>query len=75
MAVAIIEVPSKARMAHGLSKCLNAGVEYDMLENMQVEITCADEMKLARIIAAFGGKILSAVTHKEVRVGMPKYEA
>jgi len=75
MAVAIIEVPSKARMANGLSKCLTAGIEYEMLENMQVEITCADEMKLARIIAAFGGKILSAVNHKEVRVGMPKYEA
>ena len=75
MAVAIIEVPSKARMANGLSKCLNAGIEYEMLENMQVEITCADEMKLAKIIAAFGGKILSAVNHKEVRVDMPKHEA
>jgi hypothetical protein len=62
-------------MAHGLSKCLNAGIEYEMLENMQVEITCADELKLAKIIAAFGGKILSAVNHKEVRVGMPKHEA
>ena len=75
MAVAIIEVPSRVRMAHGLSKCLNAGIEYEMLENMQVEITCADELKLAKIIAAFGGKILSAVNHKEVRVGMPKHEA
>jgi len=75
MAVAIIEVPSKARMANGLSKCLTAGIEYEMLENMQVEITCADEMKLARIIAAFGGKILSAVNHKEVRVDQPKHEA
>jgi hypothetical protein len=75
MAVAIVEVPSKARMSNGLSKCLNYGIEYEMLENMQVEITCADEIKLAKIIAAFGGKILSAVNHKEVRVGMPKYEA
>jgi len=75
MAVAIIEVPSKARMANGLSKCLTAGIEYEMLENMQVEITCADEIKLAKIIAAFGGKILSAVNHKAVRVDMPKHEA
>ena len=75
MAVAVIEVPSKARMANGLSKCLNSGIEYEMLENMQVEVTCADEVKLAKIIAAFGGKILSAVNHKEVRVDMPKYEA
>jgi hypothetical protein len=75
MAVAIIEVPSRAYMANGLSKCLNAGIEYEMLENMQVEITCADELKLAKIIAAFKGKILSAVNHKEVRVSMPRHEA
>jgi len=75
MAVAIIEVPSRERMAHGLSKCLTAGIEYEMLEGMKVEITCADEYKLAKIITAFGGKILSAVNHKEVRVGQPKYEA
>jgi hypothetical protein len=42
---------------------------------MKVELTCADEYKLAKIITAFGGKILSAVNHKEVRVDMPKYEA
>jgi len=75
MAVAIIEVPSKVRMAHGLSKCLNAGIEYEMLENMQVEITCADEMKLAKIIAAFGGKIISAVNHKAVSTNLPRHEA
>ena len=75
MAVATIQVPSRAHMARGLSTCLNAGIEYEMLKNMQVEITCADELKLAKIIVAFGGKILSAVNHKEVRVDMPRHEA
>jgi hypothetical protein len=75
MAVAIIEVPSRARMAHGLSKCLTAGIEYEMLEGMKIEITCGDEYKLAKIITAFDGKILSAVNHKNVRVEHPKHEA
>ena len=75
MAVAIIEVPSRARMANGLSKCLTAGIEYEMLPDMKVELTCADEYKLAKIITAFGGKILSAVNHKNVRVEHPKHEA
>jgi hypothetical protein len=74
MAVAIIEVPSRARMANGLSKCLTAGVEYEMLENMQVEITCADEYKLAKIITAFGGKILSARNVVEVTPTMSRRE-
>lgn len=75
MAVAVIEVPSRSYMAHGLSKCLTYGIEYEMLENMQVEITCSDELKLAKIIAAFRGKILSAVNHKNVCVEHPKHEA
>jgi hypothetical protein len=74
MAVAIIAVPSRAHMARGLSACLNAGIEYEMLENMQVEITCADELKLARIIVAFGGKILSAVHQKGVRTDLPRHD-
>jgi hypothetical protein len=74
MAVAVIEVPSPARMANGISKCLTAGIEYEMLDGMQVEITCADEMKLARIITAFGGKILSAFNHKTITPDAPKHE-
>jgi hypothetical protein len=74
MAVAIIKVPSDARMANGLSKCLMAGIEYEMLEDMKVEITCADEMKLAKIITAFGGKILSASLTKAVNPSLPRRE-
>jgi hypothetical protein len=74
MSVAIIEVPSRSRMANGLSKCLTAGIEYEMLENMKVEITCADDLKLAKVIAAFGGKIISASLTKEVTPGKPRQD-
>jgi hypothetical protein len=74
MAIAVIEVPSKARMANGLSKCLTAGVEYEMLEGMTIEITCADEYKLAKIITAFGGKILSARHQQAVVPSLPRHE-
>lgn len=72
MSVAIIKVPSKARMANGLSKCLTAGIEYEMLEDMKVEVTCADDFKLAKIITAFGGTILSASRTKSVLPGKPQ---
>ena len=75
MSVAIIQVPNKARMANGLSKCLTAGVEYEMLENMKVEVTCADDHKLAKIITAFGGTILSASRTKAVMPTKPRHEA
>jgi hypothetical protein len=71
MAVAIIQVPSKARMANGISKCLTSGVEYEMLEDMKVEVTCADEYKLAKIITAFQGKILQAFHTKPVTPTLP----
>lgn len=75
MAIATIKVPSRAHMARGLSACLNAGIEYEMLEEMKVEITCADELKLAKIIVAFGGKIISAVAVKPVKVDLPRHDA
>lgn len=73
MAVATIEVPSPARMANGLSKCLTAGIEYEVVGHMKVEITCADEYKLAKIITAFGGTILSASRTKPVLPGKPRH--
>jgi len=75
MAVALIQVPSDARMANGISKCLTAGIEYEMAGDMKVEITCADEMKLARIITAFQGKILGAWLVKPVTPNLPRHES
>lgn len=75
MSVAVIQVPSRGHMANGIGKAILYGIEYEVLEGNKVELTCADDLKLAKIIVQFGGKILSAVNHKEVRVGMPKHEA
>lgn len=74
MAVALIQVPSRARMANGISKAITAGVEYELLENMQVEVTCADELKLAKIITAFDGKILQAWITKSVTPELPRHD-
>jgi hypothetical protein len=75
MAIATIEVPSRGYMAHGIGKAILYGIEYEVLSENKVELTCADELKLAKIIVAFKGKILSAVNHKNVRVEMPRHEA
>ena len=75
MAVVNISVPSRAQMGYGLGKAIQMGVEYEVINESQVELTCGDEMRLARAIVAFQGKILSAVNHKNVRVEHPKHEA
>ena len=75
MAVAVIEVPSRGHMANGIGKAILYGIEYEVLSDNQIELTCADEMKLAKIIVQFGGKILSATKVKAVRTDLPKHEA
>lgn len=75
MAVITLEVPSRAQMGYGLGKAIQYGVEYEVLSDHQVELTCSDEMKLAKMMVAFQGKLVSAVNHKNVRVEHPKHEA
>ena len=75
MAVITLEVPSRAQMGYGLGKAIQYGVEYEVLSDRQVELTCGDEMKLAKMMVAFQGKLVSKVTQKNVRVDMPKHEA
>jgi hypothetical protein len=75
MAVITLEVPSKAQMGYGLGKAIQYGVEYEVLNESQVELSSGDEMKLARMMVAFQGKLISAANHKNVRVEHPKHEA
>jgi pimeloyl-CoA synthetase len=75
MAVITLEVPSKAQMGYGLGKAIQYGVEYEVLNESQVELSSGDEMKLARMMVAFQGKLISATNHKNVRVEHPKHEA
>ena len=75
MAVITLEVPSRAQMGYGLGKAIQYGIEYEVLNESTVELTCGDEMKRAKAMVAFQGKLLSAVNHKNVRVEHPKHEA
>jgi hypothetical protein len=75
MAVVNVSVPSRARMAHGIGKAILYGIEYDVVNDNEVELTCSDQIKLAKMIVAFGGEILSASITKPVIVEMPRHEA
>lgn len=75
MAVITLQVPSRAQMGYGLGKAIQYGVEYEVLNDSQVELSSGDEIKLAKMMVAFQGKLISAVNHKNVRVDMPKHEA
>lgn len=75
MAVITLEVPSKAQMGYGLGKAIQFGVEYEVLDSNLVELTSGDEMKLAKMMVAFQGKLVNAAIQKNVRVEHPKHEA
>jgi uncharacterized protein YajQ (UPF0234 family) len=75
MAVITLQVPSRAQMGYGLGKAMQYGVEYEMLDNMQIELTSTDEMRLAKMIVAFQGKLIKSSITKNVRVDHPRHEA
>ena len=75
MAVVTLQVPSKAQMGYGLGKAMQFGVEYEVLDNLQIELTSTDEMRLAKMIVAFQGTILNSSITKNVRVDHPRHEA
>ena len=75
MAVITLQVPSKAQMGYGLCKAMPFGVEYEVLDNLQVELTSGDEMKLAKMMVAFQGQLLGSTIQKNVRVDHPKHQA
>jgi hypothetical protein len=75
MAVITLEVPSKAQMGYGLGKAIQYGVEYVVLNDNQIELSSGDEMKLAKMMVAFQGKLISSNIQKNVRVDLPKHEA
>ena len=75
MAVITLEVPSRAQMGYGIGKAIQYGVEYEVLGDREIELTSGDEVKLAKMMVAFQGKLKSAVNHKNVRVEHPKHEA
>ena len=75
MAVITLEVPSRAQMGYGLGKAIQFGVEYEVINDNLIELTSGDEMKLAKMMVAFQGKLVSKVTQKNVRTDLPKHEA
>ena len=75
MAVVTLQVPSRAQMGYGLGKAMQFGVEYEVLDNLQIELTSTDEMRLAKMIVAFQGTILNSSIKKNVRVDHPRHEA
>jgi len=74
MAVATIEVPTRGHMANGIGKAILYGIGYEGLGDNKVELTCADEMKLAKIIVQFGGKILNATNVAEITPELSRRE-
>lgn len=74
MGVLTLRVPTRAQMGYGIGKAIQYGVEYEVLNDLQVELTCGDEIKLAKMKIAFCGEIVSYVSQKNVRVDAPRHE-
>ena len=75
MSVITLEVPSRAQMGYGIGKAIQYGVEYEVLSESQIELTSGDNMKLAKMMVAFQGSLVSSTISKVVRVDAPKHEA
>jgi len=69
-----LQVPNKAQMGYGLGKCIQYGIEYNVLDNLQVELTGTDEIKLTKMCVAFQGKVLNVSQTVPVSGDLPKYE-
>jgi hypothetical protein len=72
--VVTLQVPNPAQMGYGLGKCMQFGVEYEVLDNLQVQLTSADEIKLTKMCVAFQGKLLNVSKTTYVPGDLPKYE-
>jgi len=72
--VITLQVPNPAQMGYGLGKCIQFGVEYEVLPNLQVQLTSADEIKLTKMCVAFMGKVLNVSQTVNVSGDLPKYE-
>lgn len=72
--VITLQVPNPAQMGYGLGKCMQFGVEYEVLPNLQVQLTSADEIKLTKMAVAFRGKLLNVSKTEYVTGDLPKHE-
>ena len=73
MAVIQLRVP-KGFMGHGLGQCIKFGVEYETLSYDIVELTSSDQLRLAKMMVAFRGELISSSMTKNVKVDIPRYE-
>jgi hypothetical protein len=74
MAVITLEVPSRAQMGYGIGKAIQYGVEYEVLSDYHVELSSGDEMKLAKMMVAFQGKLIKAANVVEITPELPRLE-
>jgi len=72
--VITLQVPNNAQMGYGIGKCIQYGVEYNVLNDLQVELTSADEIKLTKMCVAFQGKLLDKKQTEYVSGDLPKFE-
>lgn len=75
MSVIVLEVPSRARMGYGIGEAVKHGVEFELLNDTQIELTSGDELRLERMVKAFQGRVVSEVTMKYVQTDLPRHEA
>jgi hypothetical protein len=62
-------------MGYGIGKAIQYGIEYEVLSESQIELTCGDNVKLAKMMVAFQGTLVNSAISKVVRVDAPKHEA
>lgn len=72
--VITLKAPNRAQFAYGLGKCITYGVEYELLDELTVELTSSDEIRLTKMCVAFQAKPLTISKTKEITGDLPKHE-
>ena len=72
--VITIKAPNRAQFAYGMGKVIAYGVEYELLDDLTVELTSSDEIRLTKMCVAFQARPLSISRTSGVSGDLPKHE-
>lgn len=72
--VITLKAPNRAQFAYGMGKVITYGVEYELLDDLTVELTSSDEIRLTKMCVAFQARPLSISQTRGVSGDLPKHE-
>jgi hypothetical protein len=64
--VTTVKVNSRKQMGRGIFEAIKFGVEYEILDDNTVEITCANDYKNELVLNAFNGQVVRQALYQDI---------